>query len=173
MEYYIGYMVCGVLIVIAIILSLTMQVKVDSTYSKYKEVPSSLDLTGAELAQKLAYENGVNINIGMCRGRLTDHYDPRSKTLNISEGNYNSKSLSAHAIVAHEFGHALQDEESYAPLKIRQFVIKTSNFVSSLLIPIILIGVLLELFLFAGVGNIIIYVYVGIYAIAVIASLVT
>ena len=173
MDFYIGYIISGIIILIAIIVSLVMEVKVNSAYDKYRNVGSSLDLTGAELAEKMAQESGINIVVRKCNGKLTDHYNPKDKSLNISESNFNSKSISAQSVVAHEFGHALQDANEYAPLKIRQTVIKISNFVSGLLIPLLLIGVLLQLFWIAGAGSIIIYVSVGIYAISVIASLVT
>ena len=168
----IGYMVCLALIITAIIISGIAQTRVMTTYNKFKNVASSLDLTGAELAQKLAEVEGVNINIDMCNGTLSDHYDSSTKTLSISQENYYSKSLASQAIVAHEFGHALQDATGYAPLKIRQVVIKTSNLISKLLLPMIIIGLLCEFFLFTG-GIIIIYAYIGIYTVAVIASLVT
>lgn len=173
MDFYIGYIISGIIILIAIIVSLVMEVKVNSAYDKYRNVGSSLDLTGAELAEKMAQESGITIVVRKCNGKLTDHYNPKDKSLNISESNFNSKSISAQSVVAHEFGHALQDANGYAPLKIRQAVIKISNFVSGLLIPLLLIGVLLQLFWIAGAGSIIIYVSVGIYAISVIASLVT
>ncbi len=173
MEFYIGYIVCGFAILIAIIIALSAQGKVTSAFNKYKNIPSSLDITGAELAERLAQEHGLNITIGSCRGTLSDHYNSATKTLNISQPNYNSKSLAAHAIVAHEFGHALQDKQGYKALKVRQAVIKTSNFVSSLLVPMLVIGLIMNLVFFMSAGSILIYVYVGIYAISVVASLVT
>lgn len=173
MDFYIGYIVSGVIILIAIIISLVMQVKVNSAFDKYKDVPSSLDMTGAELAQKLADKAGICVAVRSCAGKLTDHYNPKDRSLNISEANFNSRSIASHAVVAHEFGHALQDANSYAPLKVRQVVVKISNIVSSLLMPLLLIGILLQLFWIAGAGNIIIYVSVGIYAVSVIAGLVT
>ncbi len=173
MGLYIGYFVCGIAIVVAIIIALVAQGKVSSAFNQYKKVDSSLDMTAAQLAERLAQEHGVNIQIGSCQGTLSDHYNPRTKTLNISQGNFNSKSLAAHAIVAHEFGHALQDKEGYQALKIRQVVVTATNFVSSLLIPIIIAGLIMNLLFFMSAGSILIYVYVGIYALSVIASLVT
>lgn len=175
MDFYLGYIICGIAIIIAVFIAIFAQAKVQSAFNKYKDVASTLDLTGEELAEKLAMTNGIGVSIRMCQETLTDHYDPRDKSINISASNFNSKSIAAQAIVAHEFGHALQDAEDYAPFKVRQAVVKVSNFVSKLLLPMILIGLILELVLFVGggVGNIIIYVYVGIYSIAVIANLVT
>ena len=173
MEYYIGYIISGVILIISIIIALVAQVKVNNAYEEYKEVPSSLDMTGAELAEKLSEQNNLGLIIRQCQGKLTDHYDPTDKSINISEGNYNNKSIASQAIVAHEFGHAMQDAENYAPLKIRQFVVKASNLVSRMLMPLLIIGILLQLFLFSIAGGIIIYVSVAIYAVAVIANLVT
>lgn len=172
---YIGYVICGIAVFVTVMIALFAQVKVQSAFNKYKESFSSLDLTGQELAERLAVENNVGLTIRMCHGTLTDHYDPRDKSINISETNYNSKSIASQAIVAHEFGHALQDAEDYFPFKVRQGVVKVSNFISKLLIPMIIIGLILELVLFigGGVGNIIIYIYVGIYAISVVVNLVT
>ncbi len=173
MGYYIGYIVSGFAIIIAIIIALVAQGKVSSAFNKYKDVSSSLDMTGAQLAEMLAQQYGVNIKIGSCRGTLSDHYNSRTKTLNISQANYNSKSLAAHAIVAHEFGHALQDKENYLALKLRQVVVTACNFVSTLLIPMVVIGLIMNLVFFMTAGSILIYVYVGIYAVSVLASLVT
>lgn len=174
MEYYIGYLISGIVIIIAIFISLFAQTKVNGAFNKYKDVPSSLGMTGAELAEKMARENNLDIVVRMCSGHLTDHYNPKDKSLNISEANYHGTSVSAHAIVAHEFGHAMQDAKNYAPLKIRQFVIKTSNFVSKLLMPLLILGILLQIFLFSSIaGSLVIYISVALYGVSVIASLVT
>ncbi len=172
MGYYLGYIICGFVIIIAIIIAGCAQVKVSSSFNEYKDKTSSLDLTGSQLAQRLADKYGLNINICMIQGRLTDNYNSQTKTLSISQENYDSKSIAAQSIVAHEFGHALQDAKSYKPLYVRQLIVKASNFISSLLLPMIILGVIMELFLFAG-GYIIVYAYVAIYAVSVIASLVT
>lgn len=172
---YLGYIICSIAIFIAIIISIIAQTKVSSAYNKYKNEVSSINLTGAELAERLALENHIGIHIKSCGGSLTDHYDPRDKSINISSENYNSNSIASQAIVAHEFGHALQDAEDYFPFRVRQTVIKVSNFISKMLIPMVIISLLLELWLFfgIGIGNIILYIYVGIYTISVIVNLVT
>ena len=175
MEYYTGYLICGIAIFLAVIVALVAQTKVNTAFNKYKDTLSSLDLTGEELAEKLSMENNAGVSIRMCQGTLTDHYDPRDKSINISASNFNSKSIASQAIVAHEFGHALQDAEDYFPFHVRQAVVKVSNFVSKMLLPMLIIGLILELVLLVGggIGNIIIYIYVGIYSLSVIANLVT
>lgn len=173
MDYYLGYCICGVAILLAFIASLIVQNRVTKTYDAYKEEPSSIDLTGAQLAQKLATENRINISIKMCKGKLSDHYNPKDRSINISEENYYSKSLSAQSIVAHEFGHAMQHAENYGAYKVRQTVVKVSNFISGMLIPIIIIGLILELVFFSTAGNLIIYIMCGLYGLSVLAGLVT
>ena len=85
--YEIGYIISAFLLVIAVILAISAQVKVQSTYEKYKNIPSSIDMTGAELAQMLISREGLNVIVQSCRGNLSDNYNPSNRTLNISQGN--------------------------------------------------------------------------------------
>lgn len=174
MQLKICFIICGCLILAAILISLYAEVKVYSTYNKYKEKSSPLDMTGSELANKLAYDNNIGIKVVKCKGNLTDHYNPINKTLNLSEANYEGRSIAAHAIVAHEFGHAMQDAEEYAPLKIRQIAIKMSRYSSMLLLPLIIIAILFELFfLNQFYGDVILYIIASFYFLAVLINLIT
>ena len=173
MEYYLGYILSGVAIIISVIIALVAQVKVNNAFNKYKDVPSSLNMTGRELAEKLSQDNNLGLTVRECQGSLTDHYDPRDKSINISQSNFNNNSIASQAIVAHEFGHAMQDAEGYAPYKVRQVVVKVSNLVSRMLMPLLIIGILLQVFLMGIAGSLVIYISVAIYAVAVIANLVT
>lgn len=173
MEYYLGYILSGVAIIISIIIALVAQAKVNNAFNKYKDVPSSLNMTGRELAEKLSQDNNLGLTVRECQGSLTDHYDPRDKSTNISQSNFNNNSIASQAIVAHEFGHAMQDAEGYAPYKVRQVVVKVSNLVSRMLMPLLIIGILLQVFLMGIAGSLVIYISVAIYAVAVIANLVT
>ena len=160
-------------IIISVIIALVAQVKVNNAFNKYKDVPSSLNMTGRELAEKLSQDNNLGLTVRECQGSLTDHYDPRDKSINISQSNFNNNSIASQAIVAHEFGHAMQDAEGYAPYKVRQVVVKVSNLVSRMLMPLLIIGILLQVFLMGIAGSLVIYISVAIYAVAVIANLVT
>ena len=173
MEYYLGDILSGVAIIISVIIALVAQVKVNNAFNKYKDVPSSLNMTGRELAEKLSQDNNLGLIVRECQGSLTDHYDPRDKSINISQSNFNNNSIASQAIVAHEFGHAMQDAEGYAPYKVRQVVVKVSNLVSRMLMPLLIIGILLQVFLMGIAGSLVIYISVAIYAVAVIANLVT
>lgn len=166
------YYFSGILIVFSILIAVIAQLKVQSAYSKFSQEKSSLNLTGGELAKKLANENGLYLNINTCNGTLSDHYNSKDKSLNISQGNYNSDSIAAISVVAHEFGHALQDNEDYFPLKLRQFAIKVSNFASRFLIPLIIVSIILSLFI-GMAGSILTLALVVIYGLSLVANLVT
>jgi Zn-dependent membrane protease YugP len=103
----------------ALLLAFYAQWKVRSAYSKYLRVPNWRGISGLEAAQRLLAQTGLRLNIEGTPGELTDHYDPRTKTLRLSSAVANGRSVASVAIVAHEIGHALQDAQAYAPLKLR------------------------------------------------------
>lgn len=132
-----------ILLIPAILLALYAQFKVKSTYSKYSEVRSSFGITGAKIARELLDSNGLgDVQIRPIEGNLTDNYDPRDKTLNLSSGVHNSQSVAAMGIVAHEVGHAVQDAKAYAPFNIRSSIVPVSNLGSSLAIPLFFLGLI-------------------------------
>lgn len=173
--YEIGYVVAGFLLIVAIIVALVAQIKVEGTFDKYKEIPSSINMTGEQFARMLIAREGLDVSVRMCRGKLTDNYDPTNKTLNISQSNFNSTSIASQAIVAHEFGHALQHAKGYKPLLARQGIVVFSNAISKLFMPMVLLGMILELCSFGmiRIGSFIIYFSVILYGIALLLNVVT
>jgi uncharacterized protein len=130
----------------AIILMLIAQWYVKSSYRKWSKVAASTRLSGAEAAKRLANSSGLyNVRIEAVRGNLTDHYDPRTKVLRLSQGVHGSNSVAALAIAAHELGHAMQDHQGYAPLKLRSALVPAVNIGSNLGWILILIGVLMNM----------------------------
>ena len=128
---------------ILLILPLWAQMKVKSTYRKYSKEPTSSQVTGAEVARKILDDNGLyDVTIEEVQGTLTDHYDPRSKTVRLSSGNYHGRSMAAAAVAAHEVGHALQHAEEYAFLKFRTNLVPLASFGSSASFYIILAGII-------------------------------
>lgn len=166
------YVISGFLIFVVIIVAIVAQAKVYSAYDKYSKKTSSLGLTGQMLAQKLCEQNNLALTIRSCNGKLSDHYNPKDKSINISQENFNSSSVASIAIVAHEFGHAMQDQEEYAPLKIRQFAIKVSSFASKALLPFLIVSILLSIFI-GYVGTIMLFVLVLVYALSLFINLAT
>ncbi len=129
------------LLIPAMILALYAQIKVQSTYAKMSEVKASKGLTGAQVGRLLLDDSNLSdVPVEIIPGNLTDNYDPRDKTLHLSEGVYKSNSVAAVGIVAHEVGHAEQDATSYAPLKLRSNFVPVANLGSQLAWPLFLIG---------------------------------
>ena len=169
---YLLYGLSGFFILVAVIISVVAQTKVYNRFNEYSKVKSSLNITGRQLAEELALKNGLKLNVKMCKGKLTDHYNPKDKSLNISEQNYNSDSIASIAIVAHEFGHALQDAEGYSLLKFRQFAIKISNFASTMLLPLIIVSIILSIFI-GFAGYIMLLAVTVVYGLLVLVNLIT
>src|SRR5699024_3398102 len=116
------HMMTNYLIYFAVILIIPLwaQAKVRSAYNKYSRVPTSTQMTGAEVARKILDDNGLfDVNIEQTKGVLSDHYDPRKKVVRLSKDIYHGRSMASSAVAAHEVGHAIQDEEEYAFLNFR------------------------------------------------------
>jgi len=107
----------------ALLLALFAQMRVKSAYAKYTKEPTAQGLTGLQAARRLMPALGLNLNVEGVPGKLSDHYDPRSKTLRLSPGVANQPSVASLAIVSHELGHAMQDARNYAPLKLRGAIV--------------------------------------------------
>ena len=133
-----------ILIIIGVLLSLAASTKVKSTFSRYSGVRSLSGLTGAQTAERILHQAGIyDVGIARISGDLTDHYDPSSKTLRLSDSVYGSNSVAAVSVAAHECGHAIQHQENYAPLEIRAALVPVANFGAGISWPLIIIGILL------------------------------
>ncbi len=135
----------------AFIFTLWAQFKVKSTFSEFEKKASRAGMTAAEVATQLLHSKGVyNVEVRRVRGNLTDHYDPRNHTLNLSEPVYDSTSVAAIGVACHEAGHAIQHAQKYAPLAMRMKIIPACNLGSQLAMPLFFIGLL---FAAAPVGS--------------------
>jgi Zn-dependent membrane protease YugP len=129
----------------AMLVMMAVQFYVRSAYSRWSQVPARSRYTGAQAAQRLIQTGGLSgVRIEGVPGEMTDHYDPRSKTLRLSSGVYGSSSVAALAIAAHELGHAMQDYEGYGPLRLRAALVPMVNIGSYLGWILLLIGILLQ-----------------------------
>ena len=166
--YYYGIDWTYILVLIGAVLSLLASAKVNSTFNKYKRIRSASGMTGAEAAERILHQNGIyDVGIEHISGNLTDHYDPRSKMLRLSDATYSSTSVAAIGVAAHECGHALQHKEEYAPLKLRTAIVPAANIGSRLGIPIILLGVIL------GSSSLLINIGIWVFSLAVLFQIVT
>ena len=132
-----------VLVLPCILLSLWASSNVNSTFKKYSKQFSSRRLTGAEAAQRVLSANGVRgVRIDRVSGNLTDHFDPKTNVIRLSDSVYDSTSTAAIGVACHEAGHAVQYAENYGPIKIRAAIIPLTNFGSKIAMPLILLGIL-------------------------------
>lgn len=142
-----------ILVLIGAMLSMWASSRVNSTFQKYAKVRSMTGMTGAEAAKRLLNSQGIyDVTVQAVRGQLTDHYDPRTKTVNLSEAVYGQTSIAAVGVAAHECGHAIQDNVGYAPLRMRAAFVPVANLGSKLSIPLILIGFFLGMTPFVKFG---------------------
>ncbi len=171
--YFYGFdMTYLVIILPCLILSLWASARVNSTFKRYSKQLSALRITGADAALRVLRHNGVSgVRIERVSGNLTDHYDPKTNVIRLSEGVYDSTSTAAIGVACHEAGHAVQYAHNYFPIKVRSAIIPITNFGSRLAMPLILLGVLLS-----ALGNFsytIVYIGIACFALSLVFQLVT
>ena len=161
MPYFYGFDTTYLYLVLpCIILSLWASANVKNTFRRYAQQLSSRHITGAMAAERVLRANGVSgVRIEQVGGDLTDHYDPRTNTIRLSDGVYNSTSTAAIGVACHEAGHAVQYAHTYAPIKLRAAIIPITNIGSRLAMPLIVIGLVLAflesfsyLFIYLGIA---------------------
>lgn len=132
-----------ILVVIGAVICMIASARVKGTFNKYSQLRSMSGMNGAQVAQRVLQAAGIyDVQVRHVSGSLTDHYDLRTKTVNLSDPVYNATSVAALGVAAHECGHAIQHAKSYAPLSIRSALVPIANFGSMLAWPVILIGLL-------------------------------
>ena len=156
-----------ILMIAVMVLSMLIQSRLKSRFEKYSEVPTSL--TGAEVASRMLQANGIrDVNIVSIEGQLTDHYNPETRTVNLSNDVYYGRSVAAAAVAAHECGHVLQHANGYAPLRLRSALVPVVSFANSWISWVLLAGVLL-----INVFPSLIWIGIGLFALTVLFSFIT
>jgi Zn-dependent membrane protease YugP len=131
--------------ILLLIIPIWAQMRVKGAYKKYSQIHASSGMTGAQVARKILDDNGLyDVQVEETRGTLTDHYDPRSKVVRLSTDNYYGTSVAGAAVAAHEVGHAMQDKEDYAFLRIRHSLVPVASFGSNISFFLILAGILMQ-----------------------------
>lgn len=155
------------LLIAAFIFSIFTSINVKSTFRKYNKMPSSRGMSAATIARQILDSNGLyNVQITRVSGELTDHYDPRTNTVALSAPVYDSISVGAIGVAAHEVGHAIQYAENYTPIKIRMAILPVAQFGSSAWILFFILGIVFNMPLLRGVG-------IGLFAAIVLFQLIT
>lgn len=156
------------LVLIGAVLCMAASSSLNSTYSKYAKVRCMSGITGAEAAARILNYSGIHdVRIEHVGGKLTDHYDPKNKVLRLSDSTYQSNSVAAIGVAAHECGHAVQHQIGYAPLKIRSALVPAANIGSRIGIPLIFLGVLL------GLSSTLIQIGIWVFSLSVLFQVVT
>lgn len=168
MPFYYYYDPTYILVIIGAILSIIASSMVQSTYSKYSKVRSMSGMTGAQVAEMILKNKGIyDVRVERVSGNLTDHYNPKTKVVNLSDSVYNSQSVAALGVAAHECGHVIQHHENYVPLSIRSMLVPAANIGSKAGIPIILLGILL------GYNTVLVQIGIWVFALSVLFQIVT
>lgn len=161
-----------ILVLPFVILSMIASSAVNSTFQKYSEIYSLRGLTGAEAARRVLEGNGVmDVHIERISGHLTDHFDPKTNVIRLSDNVYDSTSIAAIGVACHEAGHAVQHAENYLPVKIRTAIVPITNIGSKLSVPLIFIGIALSYL--GSVYSMIAYIGVALFGLSVVFQLVT
>ena len=156
-----------ILIVVTLALGLGTQGYIKSMYSKYSRVKINLNATGAQIARKMLNDNGLHdVQVKCVEGTLSDHYDPRTRVINLSRGVYTGNDVSALAVACHECGHAIQHAVGYAPLKVRTAIVPIASFSSNVWIILLICG-----FMFDAIG--LVYAAIACFGFAVLFQIVT
>lgn len=168
--YYYGFDPTYILVLIGVIICAVASANVKSTFNRFSGQRSMTGMTGAQAAQRILNHAGIyDVTIQHISGELTDNYNPKQKTLNLSDAVYNATSVAAIGVAAHECGHAIQHQQDYAPLNIRSAIVPAANLGSKLAWPLILLG----LFISSDTGILFINIGIIAFSLAVIFQLVT
>ncbi len=155
------------LIIVTMVLGFGAQAYINSSYKKYSRVPNDAGMTGAQIARRMLDENGLqDVQVQAVSGTLSDHYDPRTRVVRLSEGVYGEASVSAMAIACHECGHAVQHARGYVPMNVRSALVPVANLGSSLWLILLMAGLFLNMMSLFWAGIIL-------YAFAVLFHVVT
>ena len=156
-----------ILMIVVMVLSMFIQYRLKSRFDKYSEVPASL--TGAEVASRMLQAHGIHdVNIVSIEGQLTDHYNPQTRTINLSQDVYYGRSVAAVAVAAHETGHVIQHATGYAPLRLRTALVPVVNFANNWISWVLIAGIV-----FINVFPSLIWIGIGLFALTTLFSFIT
>lgn len=152
-DFLLNYYVIYILLIAAFIFSIFASVNVKSTFRKYNRMPSSMGKTAAQVAREILDSNGLyNVQVGVIHGELTDNYNPKTNTVSLSSSVYNSTSVGAIGVAAHEVGHAIQYARDYIPIKIRMAILPLAQFGSSAWMLFFILGLVFDNHILRGIG---------------------
>ena len=171
---YWEYYLMGIIVLPGILFALWAQSRVSLTYSKYTKVLGAKGYTGRQVAEMMLGANNIyDVSVGGIDGELTDNFNPRTKRISLSSGVYDGTTIAALGVAAHECGHAIQHAKNYAPAKFRQIVVVATNISSTLLWPIIFLGLFLGFAVQSPAGQIVLWSGIIVFGLSFLFSLIT
>ena len=174
---YLQYYLMGIILLPGILLGIYAQNKVNSAFSHYSKVTARIGVTAGELIRRFARQSEMDyLTINQINGHLTDNFDPRDRSINLSSSVYNSSSIAAIGIACHEFGHAMQQKQHYGPYVLRRIAIPITNIASKLLWPLVIIGLMLNVLVYQSgsvFGDICLWGGIGFFGLSVLINLIT
>ncbi len=173
---YLQYYLMGIILLPGLIFAIYAQAKVSKTYGEYRSIHAKSGVKASDFVRELLQSSGLeNTTVRQISGELTDHFNPSKQEICLSEDVYNSSSISALGVACHEFGHALQKKEKYVPYQIRRILVPVTNFVSNLLWPLVILGLIFNLGVEGGglLGDIFLWSGIAVFSLAVLVNLAT
>lgn len=170
-----AYLITTLCLVPLILISLIVSAKVNITFRKFSDVHCSVAMTAGEAARRMLDNAGLyDVNVVMIQGNLTDNYNPKTRTVSLSTDVYNSNSVAAMGVMAHEVGHVMQYKDEYVPIKIRSALVPVCNISSKAALPLLLIGMMIEIFVGTNtLSNLFFFLGVAFYGVYTLFALVT
>ncbi len=171
---YWDYYIMGIILIPGLIIATIAQAKVSTNFNKYSKVLSKKGLTACQVARLILDSAGLtSVKIEKINGNLTDNYDPKREVISLSQGVYESTSVASIGVATHEVGHALQYATNYKPIKIRMFLVHACNISSTLLWPLVVIGLILNLGLGSVAGTVCLWCGIVLFGLSVLFNLIT
>lgn len=171
---YWDYYIMGIILIPGLIIATIAQAKVSTNFNKYSKVLSKKGLTACQVARLILDSAGLtSVQIEKINGNLTDNYDPKREVISLSQGVYDSTSVASIGVATHEVGHALQYATNYKPIKIRMFLVHACNISSTLLWPLVVIGLILNLGLGSVAGTVCLWCGIVLFGLSVLFNLIT
>ena len=172
--FYLVYYILGIVLLPGIILGIIAQIKVQTTFNKYNQIETKQGQTASQVARRMLDSgNCSDTNIVQINGELTDNYNPRTNTVSLSQSVCNKKTVGAVGVAAHEIGHVFQHKQGYKLIKARNALVPVLNISSFFVWPLIIIGLILEIFYYSTAADWLIYIGISLYALNTVFCLIT
>lgn len=173
-ELYWIYYILGIVMIPGIVIGIWAQIRVTTTFNEYNKIETKHGVSASKVARFMLDAGGCyDTKVNQVAGELTDHFNPKTNTVSLSQSVHDQSTIAAVGVTAHEIGHVFQHREKYAPMRVRNFLVPVINFTSFLVWPMLFIGIILEFTYWLTAANVLIYIAIGLYALNTIFCLIT